>query len=328
MLVSWRFPKLLTPSCSGLLASLLWGVAMGQPLVNKRNPPETRPLAAVQIHNKWAYIDTTGALAMPPWFLQATDFSEGLAAVQFSNSLWGYVDKRGMVVVPGRYQAALPFHKGQARVKLQARWQVINAWGEVLPEVSPNLPPVADTLVACEWWTPAPHERHPEYPPFAWRRKRQGLRLQQPQSADTDTLPPLDSLHCLAQPLGCLLFSQGQAHWIDTTGHLWPLLPVTSALRCQPGTHWLWLLSQATPGGAPWRISLISDNGVAHSPALPVAPQLPLPLSHNRAPLQLSTPPTAPQTGDGLVSGGTWGYLDIHMRVAIPPVFQAARPFF
>lgn len=47
----------------------------------------------------------------------ARDFSEGLAAVQFSAHHWGFVDKAGTTVIDGPFDVANSFHEGLAAVK-------------------------------------------------------------------------------------------------------------------------------------------------------------------------------------------------------------------
>jgi hypothetical protein len=58
-------------------------------------------LAAVNVGEKWGYIDRTGATVMQPQFASAWEFSDALASVKLEEKspLFGFVDKRGRVVI-------------------------------------------------------------------------------------------------------------------------------------------------------------------------------------------------------------------------------------
>ena len=50
---------------------------------------------------RYGYVDTSGAMVIPPQFRGAFDFSEGLAAVAVMGNgatKWGYIDKTGKVI--------------------------------------------------------------------------------------------------------------------------------------------------------------------------------------------------------------------------------------
>jgi tetratricopeptide (TPR) repeat protein len=55
-------------------------------------------------------------------------FYNGLAAVQL-NEKWGFINKNGVVVISIKYDYALNFSGGKARVKLNGRWFSINKKG-------------------------------------------------------------------------------------------------------------------------------------------------------------------------------------------------------
>jgi len=60
-------------------------------------------LAAVQIGEKWGYIDKTGALKITPQFKYAQHFSNGMAAVVSTDEkdgmTWGFIDTEGKLVI-------------------------------------------------------------------------------------------------------------------------------------------------------------------------------------------------------------------------------------
>ncbi|MDH7577857.1 MAG: WG repeat-containing protein [Bacillota bacterium] len=61
------------------------------------------------------YIDKTGKVAIPLQFEEATEFSEGLAAVKIGGK-WGYIDLTGKEIIPPQFIYAWPFSGGVARV--------------------------------------------------------------------------------------------------------------------------------------------------------------------------------------------------------------------
>ncbi|HML36696.1 MAG TPA: WG repeat-containing protein [Bacillota bacterium] len=66
---------------------------------------------------KKGFIDKTGEIAIPQIYLNAGDFSEGLAPVQSAETkLWGYIDNAGSLVIPMEFETAEPFHEGLAYV--------------------------------------------------------------------------------------------------------------------------------------------------------------------------------------------------------------------
>jgi hypothetical protein len=67
------------------------------------------------INGHAGYIDHSGRIAIPFRYTDASDFSEGLAAVKV-NQLWGYIDKSGKFVIPATYQSAGRFSEGLAWV--------------------------------------------------------------------------------------------------------------------------------------------------------------------------------------------------------------------
>jgi len=111
----------------------------------------------------FGYVDIQGNWVLPPTYLQALPFSEGLAAVKVRiktgnpgplfEDFWTYIDRAGQVSMPQRFQEARPFHDGLAcvRVKKQpsynltleqelqnsarsSRWGYINRSGDLLCE--------------------------------------------------------------------------------------------------------------------------------------------------------------------------------------------------
>jgi len=87
-----------------------------------------QPGVATPGNAKWGYLDKTGKWAIKPQFEIATDFSEGLAAVEVSTGKepsqkeptykWGYIEHSGNFAIPPQFFGAKPFRNGIARVSL------------------------------------------------------------------------------------------------------------------------------------------------------------------------------------------------------------------
>jgi hypothetical protein len=86
-----------------------------QPIENIK--PFIDGIAIVEGYAGWNYIDSNIKFLSKENFLEANEFSEGLAHVQsFKNKLFGYIDKTGTVVIPFQYKSATKFDKGFAIV--------------------------------------------------------------------------------------------------------------------------------------------------------------------------------------------------------------------
>ncbi|RKY16392.1 MAG: hypothetical protein DRP90_08035, partial [Planctomycetota bacterium] len=94
-------------------------------------------LAAVKLSfaGRYFYIDKRGKRAFKADFGLADPFSEGLAAVKRGpDSPWEYIDIKGRTAVPPRFEAAGPFSQGLAAVKLDGKWGYIDRKGAVVVE--------------------------------------------------------------------------------------------------------------------------------------------------------------------------------------------------
>ena len=73
-------------------------------------------LAPWAVDGRFGYMALNADMAIQPQFDEATDFSEGLAAVKIAGE-WGFVDKSGKFVIPlGDYKWVKPFQNGLSRV--------------------------------------------------------------------------------------------------------------------------------------------------------------------------------------------------------------------
>lgn len=117
----------------------VWDTIRCDPTDYRKTVPEVyakddAPLRAFRLHDtpgasggcfseraRYGYIDKGGNIAVPPRFIVAGDFSEGLAAVReegASGSKYSYIDKTGKIVVRLRFDQALSFSEGLAAVAL------------------------------------------------------------------------------------------------------------------------------------------------------------------------------------------------------------------
>lgn len=90
----------------------------------------------------WGYIDETQALAIPPSFEKALDFSGDYAAVK-KDGKWGYIDRSGVTVIPFEFDSvgscavadsdtAFAFADGMAPACKDGKFGVIDVEGETV----------------------------------------------------------------------------------------------------------------------------------------------------------------------------------------------------
>jgi hypothetical protein len=79
----------------------------------------------------YGYMNKTRKIVIPSIYINARDFSEGLAGVK-KYKKWGYINKTGEVVIPLIYDDIKDFSEGIAHVKLGEKWFYIDKAGEVL----------------------------------------------------------------------------------------------------------------------------------------------------------------------------------------------------
>jgi hypothetical protein len=78
------------------------------------------------------YVNTDGALVIPPRYKRALFFREDLAPVQDPlTDKWGFIDKSGALTIPCAYDAALPFSEGLAYVESDGKAGYIDKAGAV-----------------------------------------------------------------------------------------------------------------------------------------------------------------------------------------------------
>ena len=92
-------------------------------------------LAAVEVGDKWGYIDENGTFVLKPQFDRAGNFVCGLAPVQVGSEAY-YIDKTGKIIIqndqfsyPGNFAP-----NGMACVHIDKKLCYINMHGEVVIE--------------------------------------------------------------------------------------------------------------------------------------------------------------------------------------------------
>lgn len=97
-------------------------------------------LALVLIQGlKFAFMDSTGQIAIPMIYDYAHDFSEGLASVRIGEK-FGFINTKGEIVIPLQYDFAFEFDKGLAIVEKDNRYGLIDKTGKiVVPIIYPSL---------------------------------------------------------------------------------------------------------------------------------------------------------------------------------------------
>ncbi len=88
-------------------------------------------LAAVSGSGGWGYFDTNGAMVIPLQFDEAGPFSEGMAAVR-SGSRWGYINRDGLLVISYQFNDAEPFSDGMAGVEIGSKWGYVDKTGKLV----------------------------------------------------------------------------------------------------------------------------------------------------------------------------------------------------
>ena len=90
-------------------------------------------LAIIRTKKGLGFIDKNGDVVIPTIFSFASNFSEGLAVVNFADEKhgygYGYINKNGKTVIPLIYSMASPFSDGIASVAYKDKWGAIDKKG-------------------------------------------------------------------------------------------------------------------------------------------------------------------------------------------------------
>jgi len=97
---------------------------------------------------KWGYKDASGKVVIPPTYIGAEDFAEGLGNVTleakvvvengntfYDDAKWGYIDATGKIVIPFKYKYSVPFENGVAAVTVNDKNGLIDLKGAELTPI-------------------------------------------------------------------------------------------------------------------------------------------------------------------------------------------------
>jgi hypothetical protein len=127
---------------------VLIAMAVGAAAQTASQPPELLPI--VQL-GKFGYIDRSAKVVIPPQFVGAWDFSEGLAVVtvfvpDYLYPLAGVIDASGAWVVQPTFSKIGTFHEGHARAELNdeyGTWVLLSKSGEIVKVPSTDITAVS-----------------------------------------------------------------------------------------------------------------------------------------------------------------------------------------
>jgi hypothetical protein len=94
-------------------------------------------LPVMNKHGRWGFVNPEGSLAIPPQWIQVSDFNEGLAMVSNRSAITrvehaGYIDTHGKIVIPLTWNRGWLFSEGLAAVAVNGRWGFIDKSGAVV----------------------------------------------------------------------------------------------------------------------------------------------------------------------------------------------------
>ena len=99
--------------------------------------PFREGLARVKQKGQYGFLDTEGNLVIDFQYFDATDFSDGIAAVKKQKEHWTYIDTKGEKIIDQKFPVAKPFQNGLALVQTitgkRSSRKIIDKLGNPLP---------------------------------------------------------------------------------------------------------------------------------------------------------------------------------------------------
>lgn len=84
--------------------------------------------AAVELNNRWGFVDKEGEIKIEPCYEDARSFSNGLAAVKYAGK-WGFIDIDGNMVIDSQFDDAKDFTgAGSVFVKKGDAWNLLRLY--------------------------------------------------------------------------------------------------------------------------------------------------------------------------------------------------------
>ncbi|ADG94179.1 KWG Leptospira repeat protein [Arcobacter nitrofigilis DSM 7299] len=88
----------------------------------------------VKENDKYGYVNKNFKVVQKPVYLDAKEFMDGVAFVQFPNNKWGCISNDMKVLLEGKYDEIFPVVNSYARTELNDKWGFINKKCEVIIE--------------------------------------------------------------------------------------------------------------------------------------------------------------------------------------------------
>lgn len=112
----------------------LKGVPIGRMFDDVKH--EADGLLPINVSGLWGFIDTGGVFVIPPTFLEAHPFKDGLSRVRDANGLFGFINKKGSYIVPPEFEKAGDVHSGLIRITRDSETNFINLNKKLLTKTS------------------------------------------------------------------------------------------------------------------------------------------------------------------------------------------------
>lgn len=88
----------------------------------------------IKENDKYGYVNKNFKIVQKPFYLDAKEFIDGIAFVQFPNNKWGCISNSMKVLLEGKYDEIFPIVNSYARTELADKWGFINKKCEVIIE--------------------------------------------------------------------------------------------------------------------------------------------------------------------------------------------------
>jgi hypothetical protein len=88
----------------------------------------------IKENDKYGYVNKKFKIVQKPFYLDAKEFIDGVAFVQFPNNKWGCISNSMKVLLEGKYDEIFPIVNSYARTELADKWGFINKKCEVIIE--------------------------------------------------------------------------------------------------------------------------------------------------------------------------------------------------
>ncbi|MGB7400955.1 MAG: WG repeat-containing protein [Arcobacter sp.] len=88
----------------------------------------------IKENDKYGYVNKNFKIVQKTFYLDAKEFIDGVAFVQFPNNKWGCISNNMKVLLDGKYDEIFPIVNSYARTELDDKWGFINKKCEIIIE--------------------------------------------------------------------------------------------------------------------------------------------------------------------------------------------------